>query len=84
MPLTDPCGTVNGTTGQLTLTPAGRDEAADNGGTAAYGEICDSDGTVHLALPAAAGVAFVSGYIVLNSLTIVAATAVEVVGATIG
>jgi len=33
--LTDPCGSVNGTTGQLTLTPDGREESAPAGGTAA-------------------------------------------------
>ena len=33
--LTDPAGTVNGTTGQLTLTPDGREESSPAGGTAA-------------------------------------------------
>lgn len=84
VPLTDPCGTVNGTTGQLTITPSGRDESADASGTAAYGEFCDSAGLVHLALPAQAGGAAVSGKIVLNTLTIVAGGPVEVLSATIG
>ena len=84
IPLTDPCGTVNGTTGQLTITPSGRDESADATGTAAYGEFCDSNGLVHLSLPAQAGSAAVSGKIVINSLSIVAGGPVEVLSATVG
>jgi hypothetical protein len=84
IPLTDPCGTVNGTTGQLTITMAGRDESADANGTAAYGEFCDSNGLVHLSLPAQAGSAAVSGKIVINSLSIVAGGPVEVLSATVG
>jgi hypothetical protein len=84
IPLTDPCGTVNGATGQLTITPSGRDESADAGGTAAYGEFCDSAGLVHLALPAQAGTVAVSGKLVLNTLTVVAGGPVEVVSATVG
>ena len=84
VPLTDPCGTVNPTTGQLTITMAGRDESADATGTAAYGEFCDSNGLVHLSLPAQAGSAAVSGKIVINSLSIVAGGPVEVLSATVG
>ena len=46
VPLTDPCGTVNGATGQFTLTASASDDNADASGTAAYGEVCDSAGTV--------------------------------------
>ena len=84
VPLDDPCGTVNGTTGQLTIAMDGRDESADASGTAAYGEFCDSDGLVHLSLPAEAGSSAVSGKIVLNILTIVAGGPVEVVSVTVG
>jgi len=84
IPLTDPAGTVNGTTGQLTLTPDGRDESAAATGTAAYGELTDSDDVVILALPAQAGTAAVSGYLVLNTLSIVAAAPVEILTVTIG
>lgn len=84
IPLTDPCGTVSGTTGQLIITPSGRDESADANGTAAYGEFCDSAGVVHLALPAQAGLAAVSGKMVLNTLTIVAGGPVEVLTAIVG
>ena len=82
--LLDPCGTVNGTTGQLVFAIAGPDASADAGGTAAYGEFCDSDGLVHLALPAQQNVVAVSGYITLNTLTIVAGGPVDVLTATVG
>lgn len=82
--LSDPCGTVNGTTGQLALSIAARDESADVNGTAAYGEICDGDGDVHLALPCQAGTSAVSGKLVLNTLTIVAGGPIEISSATIG
>lgn len=82
--LTDPCGTVNGTTGQLTLSIAARDESADAGNTAAYGEICDGGGAVHLALPCQAGTAPVAGKLVLNTLTIMAGGPIEISSATIG
>lgn len=84
IPLTDPCGTVNGTTGQLTITPSARDESADATGTAAYAEFCDSAGLVHLSLPAQAGSTAVSGKIVLNTLSIIAAGPVEVLSAVVG
>ena len=84
IPLTDPCGSVNGTTGQLTITPSARDESADATGTAAYGEFCDSAGLVHLSLPAQAGSTAVNGKLVINSLSILAAGPVEVLSATVG
>ena len=84
IPLSDPCGSVNGTTGQLTLSIAGPDASADASGTAAYGEICDSAGLVHLALPTQQGTAAVSGKLVLNTLSIVAGGPVEVLAATVG
>lgn len=84
VPLDDPCGTVNGTTGQLTFAFDGRDESADAGGTAAYGEFCDSDGDVHLALPTQAGASPVSGKLVMNTLSIVATGPVELLSATVG
>lgn len=84
IPLTSPCGTVDGTTGQLTITPDGRDESADASGTAAYGEFCDADGAVHLSLPTQAGSGVVSGKLVINTLYIVAGGPVEVLSATVG
>lgn len=82
--LNDPCGSVNGTTGQLTLSIAGPDASANASGTAAYGEICDSTGAVHLALPVQQGSSAVSGKLVLNTLSIVAGGPVEVLSATVG
>lgn len=84
IPLADPCGTVNGTTGQLTLSIAGSDTSADATGTAAYAEVCDSTGAVHLSLPAQAGTTWVAGKIVLNSLSIVTGTEVSILSAVIG
>ncbi len=84
VPLDDPCGTVNGTTGQLTFAIAGPDPSAATTGTASYAEFCDSDGTVHLALPAQTGTTPVSGVIVINTLSIVAGAPVHVLSATIG
>ena len=84
VPLSDPCGSVNGTTGQLTFSIAGLDSSADASGTAAYGEFCDSDGLVHLSLPAQAGTVAVSGKLVLNTLSIVAGGPVAIISATIG
>lgn len=82
--LNDPCGTVNGTTGQLVLSIAGPDTSANASGTAAYGEVCDSAGVVHLALPTQQGVAAVSGKLVLNTLAVVVGGPVEILSAVIG
>ena len=84
IPLADPCGTVNGTTGQLTLSIAGSDTSADATGTAAYADVCDSTGAAHLSLPAQAGTTWVAGKIVLNSLSIVTGTEVSILSAVIG
>lgn len=84
VPLSDPCGTVSGTTGQLTFSVVGPDTAADATGTAAYGEVCDSDGDVHLSLPSQVGTSAAAGKIVLNTLSIVSGAPVTILGATIG
>lgn len=84
VPLSDPCGTVNGGTGQLTISIAGPDASADADGTCAYCEFCDSDGDVHLALPAQAGTVPVSGKVVMNTLAIVAGGPVAMLSATVG
>lgn len=84
VPLSDPCGTVSGTTGQLAFAIAGRDESADADGTAAYGEFCDSTGAVHLALPAEQGEVAGVGKIVMNTLQVLAGAPVSVASAVIG
>ena len=81
--LTDPCGTVSNTTGQLTLTVA-TNIAAASAGTAAYGEFVDSANVVHLSLPCEVGTAAVSGKLVLNSLVIAAGGPIDVLSAVIG
>lgn len=83
VPLTDPAGTVNGTTGALTLTPNGRDESADAGGEAAYATIRDGDGLAYRSLPCQTGSSAVTGYCVMKSTTIVAGSPVEIVSLTI-
>lgn len=83
IPLTHPCGTVSVVTGQLALTPAGGGNA-EASGTAAYAEFCSSDLAVYLSLPARAGIAAVSGHIVINTLSIVPGSPVEVLSATVG
>lgn len=84
VPLSDPCGTVNGTTGQLTLSIAGPDSSVDADGTAAYAEFCDSDGDVHLAMPTQVGTTPVAGKVVMNTTSIVAGGPVAVISATVG
>lgn len=79
IPLTDPAGTVNGTTGELTLTPNGRDESAAASGTAAYATLRDGDGTAYRSLPCQTGSFAVPGACVMNTLSIVAGGPVEIV-----
>jgi hypothetical protein len=83
VPLDDPAGTVAVETGILTLSIAGPDESAAADGTAAYGELCDGAGAVLCALPCAEGLAPSSGYLVLQTLTIVAGGTVVLYSATI-
>lgn len=81
--LTDPAGTVNGTTGQLSLTPQGPGTGSAVG-TASWGTISDGDGNVVLSAPAQQGSVAVPGFIVVNSLVIVVGAAVTVTAATFG
>lgn len=81
--LSDPAGTINVTTGQLTLTAASTSSAVATG-TCTYGEICDSTGTVYLSLPTEAGTSPSSGKLVINSLSIVSGAVITLVSATIG
>lgn len=84
IPLQTPCGAVDPGTGQLVITPGGRDESAAATGEAAYGEFCDGSGEVLLALPAAAGASAQPGKIVISDLAISAGGPVALVSATIG
>jgi hypothetical protein len=84
VPLSNPPGSVNGTTGQITLTPSGPDTSAAATGTAAYGEVHDAGGTWWTRMPCEAGSSPVSGKIVLTSLSIVATATVTLSSITIG
>jgi len=83
IPLTVPAGTIDAG-GQLTITASGPDTSADAGGTCTYGEICDSAGTVLLALPAQEGSSPVSGKLVITNATIVLGAEVSLTSCTIG
>jgi len=76
--LSDPSGTVDGTTGVLTITaPAATN--VTTAGTAAYAELCTSAGVVHLILPAQAGSAEVANRIVINTLSLVAGAPLNII-----
>jgi len=81
--LTDPAGTIDGA-GQLTITAAGPDTSADATGVCTWGTIIDSDTNVLLSLPAEAGTTPVSGKLVISNTSILIATEVSLVSATIG
>lgn len=82
--LTDPCGTVNGTTGRLTFSIAGETINPSASGTAAYAEFCNSDGVVHLSIPCALGSAAVSNRVVINTLTLFSGQPLTFISAQIG
>lgn len=84
LPLDYPSGTVNATTGQLTITFGARDESAAASGTADYATICDAADKVLITLSCAAGTAAVADTCVLSTLSIVAGAPVEGVSLTIG
>ena len=83
IPLDDPCGTVSAVTGVLTLAIGG-DETDATAGTAEYATVSDSDGTVHITMPVAEGASPAAGYLVINSLSILAGATVTVSSATVG
>lgn len=82
--LGDPCGSVDGTTGQLTLNIAVREEAAPAGGDVSYWTIRDGAGLAYRSLPAEVGTTPVAGKVVMNTLAVVAGGPVEVLSATVG
>lgn len=79
IPLTDPAGTVNGSTGALTLTASARDESADASGAASYATIRDGDDVAYRSLSCQAGSSAVANRCVLNTLSIIAGGPVELV-----
>lgn len=85
LPLTYPCGTVNGTTGTLTITFGARDEQAEASGTASYARLKTSAGVTLIdTIPCAAGSAPIADTCVLSSLTVVSGAPVEGTSFTIG
>lgn len=82
IPLDDPAGTVDGTTGVLTLDVDGTDTAIIDA-VCAYAKIVDSDGTVHVTLPVKEGNASAAGYLVLNTTTIIQGVTVSILSAVI-
>lgn len=80
----DPAGTVSGTTGELTLSIAGPDASAANGGVASYGIIYDSDDTAIVSIPTTEGTTAVPGYITMPTTTIVAGSEVEILSGVFG
>jgi len=83
IPLTDPAGTINVSTGQLTLTGGGAGTASADG-ECTYGTICDSDNNVIMTLPAQDGGSAVSGKITIGDATIATGAEVEVASIVIG
>ena len=81
--LPDPAGTVNPTTGAVTVTQQAREDSAPTEGVAAYSSLRDGDGVVHRSMPCQQGTVAVLGYCVLNSLQILQGSPVELVSLTI-
>ncbi|MEM1191563.1 MAG: hypothetical protein AAGI72_23730 [Pseudomonadota bacterium] len=81
--LTDPAGSVNGATGQLTVTQATQGNPVA-GGTCTYGTVTDSDNNVRATYPVQAGTSAVSGFLVINSVAIVIGVPVTLAAATFG
>ena len=81
--LSDPCGSVNGTSGQLTIT-APADVNATGTGTCTWARVADSDANRAFDIPVQEGTVAVSGYLVLNTSSIVSAAPVSIISITVG
>jgi hypothetical protein len=84
IPLADPGGSVNQTTGALSLTPDGREDDAPAAGTPSYGTVRNGAGTAIHSLPCQQGTEAVPGKCVLNTMSIQAGDAVELISWIIG
>ena len=82
--LADPAGEVNILTGSLAINAATGAQYAVASGTASYAQVTDSDNTMVLEMPTAEGVAAVSGYMVLNSLSVISGAEVSLSSGVIG
>jgi len=82
--LDDPPGAVNGTTGQITLTPGAPESDAPAAGVAHSAVLVDGDGTALIEdIEVVQGVAPVAGKLVISSTNILLGATVELVSATI-
>ena len=71
------------TSGAITLAIATQEDAAPATGTASYAQILDADGTVHAEMDCQQGSSPVSGYCVMNTLSVVQGAPVEVLSVSI-
>ena len=81
--INDATSAVSETTGDLTLEILAQEDAAPASGTASYAQIRKGDATPVIQVPCQAGTVAVSGYCVLNTLSIVAGAPVEVLSVSI-
>ena len=82
--LTKPSGTVNATTGQLTLTQDSPETNAPAAGTADHAELRGGDGNVVCTIPVVEGSAAQSGAVVISNKNIIVGARVDLISATIG
>lgn len=68
--LASPSASVDGATGQLAFSDDGTSHTAIADGTAVWAEIMDGAGVAHLTLPAVQDVTGLSGFCVINTITI--------------
>lgn len=82
--LADPCGTVNGTTGQLTLNVLTQEDSALASGTISYVEVLDVSDTLQLTVEAIESATAVSGYAAFDDLAVVIGTPISALSLVIG
>lgn len=74
---------VDAVTGDITIEIDVQEDDAPAGGTASYAQILDGDGDPHVQVPCAQGSTAVAGYCVLNTLTVIEGSSVEIVSVAI-
>lgn len=77
LPLASPCGTVDTSTGELSINFGPRDDEAEESGTADIAELKDASGKMLLSLPVSQGSSSVPNTCVISSKAIVAGAPVE-------
>ena len=75
MPFSTPAGVVDPATGVATIAATGG--TVTTNGTAAYAQLCSSDGTVQCSLPCVTGQSINAGRIVLNSLAMLVGSEIK-------